>query len=335
MNAVHRLVFNRLPTWKPKCAVVVLLLILGFELAIFFKFEELAVFITTGHQILARFTRQVSLKTTTILAKRGHLNLHVFSETCAADLDILCNFPMFPKAPDNRLLLNTTKVTKGLIGGGTSIRLFGYITPGKSGLYLFTVKFCHSEVWLSHNEKWRHSRKIWDAENFSKQQVGLIAGKNYFIEIVATCFRKGNQIQLLWKTPVSSVFEIINGSFLTPFLDDKSLNSKIYDELLPDSSVCTSRRYKATNFQVHQEINYLSHDEVQDILPYCDYNPSYSVKRRISKYQAIKRYHFHTFFYPFPDDKNLQHKNNRPLNKDEAWEVVRIFMESFEQKMSG
>ena len=321
--------------WKPKCAVVILLLILGFELGFFFKFDGLAVFITTGQQILARFTRQGSQNTTTTLAKRGHLNFHVFSETCGVDLKILCNFPMFPKAPDSRLLLNKTKVTTGLTGRAAGVRLFGYITPAKSGLYMFTVKFCHSEVWLSHNENWRHSRKIWDARNFSKEEVGLIAGNNYFIEIVATCFRQGNQIQLLWKISVSSVFEIINGSFLTPSLDDNGLNSKIYDELLPDSSVCTSRRYKTTYFQVHQEISYLSHDEVQDILPYCDYNPSYSVKKRIRKYQAIGLYHFHTFVYPFPDDKNLQYKYNCPLNKDEAWEVVRIFMESFEEKMSG
>lgn len=269
------------------------------------------------------------------MAKRGHLNLHLFTETCAADLNILCNFPMFPKAPDNRLLLNTTKLTKGSTGVGAGIRLFGYITPAKSGLHMFTVKFCQAEVWLSHNENLKHLRKISDTGNFSKQEIGLIAGQNYFIEVVATCFRQRNQIQLLWKTPVSSVFEIINGTFLTPFVDDSGLNSKIYDGLLPDSSVCTSRRYKTTYFQVHQEISYLLHDEVQDVLPYCDYNPSYTVKKRIKRYQAISRYHVRAFVYPFPDDKNFKNANNCPLNKDEALEVVRIFMESFEEKMLG
>jgi len=324
--------------WKPKCAIVVLLLILGFELGTFIKFDALAFSISKGQQILARFARQGPndpQKATIILAKRGHLNLHLFTETCAADLNILCNFPMFPKAPDNRLLLNTTKLTKGSTGGGAGIRLFGYITPAKSGLHMFTVQFCQAEVWLSHNENLKHLRKISDTGNFSKQEIGLIAGQNYFIEVVATCFRQRNQIQLLWKTPVSSVFEIISGTFLTPFVDDSGLNSKIYDGLLPDSSVCTSRRYKTTYFQVHQEISYLSHDEVQDILPYCDYNPSYTVKKRIKHYQAISRYHVGTFVYPFPDDKNLKNANDCPLNKDEALEVVRIFMESFEEKMLG
>ena len=339
MKLIHHMVFIPSSSSKPKCAIVVLLLILSVELGIFFKFDELAVLISTRQQILAQFARQGSNdahKSTTTLTKRGLLNLHLFSDTCASDLNILCNFPMFPKAPDTRLLLNTTKVTKGSTRGrGAGLRLFGYITPTTSGLYMFTVKFCDAEVWLSQNENWRHSRKIWDAKNPSKQEIGLIAGNNYFIEVVATCFRQRNQIQLLWKTPAGSVFEIINGTFLSPFVDDSGLNSKIYDGLLPDSPVCTSRRYKTTYFQVHQEISYLSHEEVQDILPYCDYHPSYTVKKRIKHYQAIKSYHVHTFVYPFPDDKILQNANNWPLDKDEALEVVRIFMESFEEKMSG
>lgn len=247
----------------------------------FFRIWRVGSLYFQGQQIVARFARQTSYDSpTTTLAKRGHLNLHLFSETCASDLDILCNFPMFPNAPDNRLLLNTTNVTKDLIGGRAGLRLFGFITPAKSGLYTFTVKFCHAEVWLSQNENWRHSRKICDAGNFSKQEIKLTAGKNHFIEVVATCLRQRNKVQLLWKTPASSVFEVINETFLSSFVDDNGLNSKIYDELLPDSPVCTSRRYKTTYFQVYQEISYLSHDEVQDILPYCDYHPSYTVEKK-------------------------------------------------------
>jgi len=338
MKAFHDIGFIPSFIWKRKCTTVVLLLILSFEIVIFFKFDEVAVLIATGQQMFARFARQGSndSKTTTTLAKTGRLNLHLWSETCARDLKILCNFPMFPNAPDNRLLLNTTKIAKDLIKEEAGLRLFGFITPDKSGSYLFTVKFCRAEVWLSHNENWKHARKIWDAGNFSKEEIGLKAGKNYFIEVVATCFRQRNKIQLLWKTPVSSVFEVINGTFLSSFVDDSGFkNSKIYDGSMPDSPVCTSRRYKTTYFQVHQEISYLSHDEVQDILPYCDYNASYIVKKRLKQYHAIRFYHVHTFVYPFPDDINLTNANKRPLNKQEALEVVRIFMKSLEKKMSG
>ena len=335
MRAFHYRDFIPLSMPKQKCAIFVLILILGFEIGIFLRFDELAVFISMGQQIIAPFARQGSndSQTTTTLAKRGHLNLHLWSETCAKDLNILCNFPMFPNAPDNRVLLNSTKVTKDLTGGSAGLRLFGFVTPPKSGSYLFTVKFCHAEVWLSHNENWRHLKKIWDAGNFSKQEIGLIAGKNYFIEVAAACQR--TEIQLLWKTPESSVFEDINTTFLSSFVDDSGLNTTFYDKSLPDSPLCTSKRYKTTYFRVRQEISYLSHDEVQDILPYCDYNPSYTVKKKIKRFQAVNFFHFHTFVYPFPDDKNLSFATHPPLNKNEALEVVHIFMESFEEKMSG
>lgn len=337
MRTFHYRDFIPLSMRKQKCAVVVLVLIIGFEIGMFLKFNELAVFISMGQQIIASFARQGStdFQTTTTLAMRGHLNLHLWSETCAKDLNILCNFPMFPNAPDNRVLLNSTKVTKDLTRGGAGLRLFGFITPPKSGSYLFTVKFCHAEVWLSHNENWRHLKKIWDAGNFSNQEIGLIAGKNYFIEVAAACFRQRTEIQLLWKLPESSVFEVISRTFLSSFVDDSGLNTKFYDISLPDSPLCTSRRYKTTYFRVHQEISYLSHDEVQDILPYCDYNPSYTVKKKMKRFQAIHFYHFKTFVYPFPDNKNLSFANGHPLNKNEALEVVHIFMESFEEKMSG
>ena len=339
MKAMHHTVFISSSIWKPKCAAVVLLLILGFELRIFLNFDELAVFISTGQQIVARFARHASKEpTTTTVAKRGHLNLHLFSETCASDLNILCNFPMFPNAPDDRLLLNTTNIATGLTGRGAVLRLFGFITPAKSGLHMFNVKFCHAEVWLSQNENWRHSRKICDTGNFSKQEIRLIAGKNYFIEVVATCFRQRNKIQLLWKTPISSAFEIINGSYLSQYVDDTGKNqSLVYDDLLPDSLACASRRNNWTYFKAQPEISYLSHDEVKDILSYCEYNPSYTVNFKMKRYQAVTRHVVHSFIYPFPEHMHLKDPKYwvYPLGVNEARNIVDIFTESLHKKMPG
>ena len=346
MKAIHHTV-SIIPSsmWKPKCAVVILLLILGFELEIFFEFDELAVFISKGQQIVARFARQTSYDSpTTTLAKRGHLNLHLFSETCASDLDILCNFPMFPNAPDNRLLLNTTNVTKDLIGGRAGLRLFGFITPAKSGLYTFTVKFCHAEVWLSHSENWRNSRKVLDTEMQPKRglrvssKLALVAGNKYFIEVVSTCYRKRNKIQLLWKTPMSSAFEIINGSYLSHYVDDTGKNhSLVYDDLLPDSLVCASRRNNRTYFKAQPEISYLSHDEVKDILPYCEYNPSYIVNYKMNRFQAVTKQVVHSFIYPFPEHMDLKDQKYwiYPLGVNEARNVVDIFTESLHKRMPG
>ena len=341
MRVRFHLCSSLLSLWNRKLVKIGFLVFLVFEIVVILKLDQ-----SIFYRITASYTRQNSTYLNTVTPntksarsslktqKSGNLNLHLWSDTCASDLNILCNLPMFPRAPDKRWLVNETVIADNLTDVG-GIRLFGFITPDKSGFYLFTVHFCPAEVWLSQNENWRHSRKICDAGNFSKQEIKLTAGKNHFIEVVATCLRQRNKVQLLWKTPASSVFEVINETFLSSFVDDNGLNSKIYDELLPDSPVCTSRRYKTTYFQVYQEISYLSHDEVQDILPYCDYHPSYTVEKKMKHYEAIRLYHVPTFVYPFPDDKNLRHANNRRLSKDEALQVVRIFMESFEVKMSG
>ena len=317
---------------------------------IFLKFDKLAD-LKPKRQILAKTTRQYPAGSNErTLRKTGHLNLHLWSETCARDLNILCNFPMFPNAPDNRLLLNKTEVARNSTKAdiGLSLRLFGFIVPDTSGLYLFIIEFCRSaEVWLSHNENWKNARKIWDTEKLSQEkkdfavfdEIELMAGRKYFIEVVATCFRLRSKIQLLWKTPMSSSFEVINGTFLSHYTDDRDLNnSKIYDDLLPDSPVCTSRRNKTTYFQVQQEISYLSHDEVKDVLPYCDYNASYTVKKRLKKYHAIKFYRVNTYVYPFPEHPRLQNRirgYRHPLDEDEALTVVRIFVELLERKLTG
>lgn len=288
-------------------------------------------------------TMTLNTKSALVLRKSGNLNLHLWSDTCARELNILCNLPMFPRAPDSRQLVNKTIIADNLTDADGT-RLFGFIIPDKSGLYLFAVQVCSAEVWLSHNENWRNARKVLDTEKQPKKdfqvsgKIHLVAGNKYFIEVVSTCFRKRNKIQLLWRTPMTSAFEIINGSYLSQYIDDTGWNhSLISDELLPDSLVCASRRSNRTYFKASREISYLSHDEVKDILPYCEYNPSYTVKHKVQKYQAVTRLVVHSFIYPFPEHMNLRDEKYwiYPLGEDEARKVVDVFTESLHKKMPG
>jgi len=230
------------------------------------------------------------------------------------------------------------------VANAEGIRLFGFISPDKSGYYLFTVLFCSAEVWLGHNENWTNARRILNTEIQTEEdlqvssEIALVAGNRYFIEVVSTCFRKRNKIQLLWKTPKSSAFEIINGSFLTQYVDDTGWNqSLVYDNLLPDSLVCASKRNNRTYFKAQPEITYLSHDEVKDILPYCEYNPSYTVNYKLQRNQAVSRLVVHSFIYPFPEHIDLKDEKYwiYPLGVDEARKVVDVFTESLYKRMPG
>ena len=336
--------------WNRKLVKIGLLVFLVLELVVIFKLDKLTALVFYG--IATSYSRQNStfLNTMTlntrsalVLTKSGNLNLHLWSDTCARDLNILCNLPMFPRAPDSRHLVNKTAIDDNLTDA-EGIRLFGFISPDKSGFYLFTVHFCSAEVWLSHTENWRNARKVLDSEIQPKKdlqvssKIALVAGNKYFIEVVPTSFRKRNKIQLLWKTPMSSAFEIINGSYLSQYTDDTGWNqSLVYDDSLPDSLVCASRRNNRTYFKAQPEISYLSHDEVKDILPYCEYNPSYTVNYKLQRYQAVTRLVVHSFIYPFPEHMDIEDDKYwiYPLGVDEARKVVDLFTVSLHKKMPG
>ena len=348
---VHRhLCSSLLSLTNRKLVKIGLLVFLVFEIVVILKLDQ-----SIFYRIATSYTWQnstylntVTLETKPTLAalwtqKSGNLNLHLWSDTCARDLNILCNLPMFPRAPDQRRLVNETVIVDNL-ADLEGIRLFGFISPDKSGFYLFTVRFCSAEVWLSHNENWRNARKVLGSDIQPKKdlqissKIALVAGNKYFIEVVSTCFRKRNKIQLLWKTPISSAFEIINGSYLSEYRDDTGKNqSLVYDDLLPDSLVCASRRNNWTYFKAQPEISYLSHDEVKDILPYCEYNPSYTVNFKMKRYQAVTRHVVHSFIYPFPEHMDLKDPKYwiYPLGVNEARNVVDIFTESLHKKMPG
>ena len=352
MRTYHHLYSTLLSLWNRKLVKLGLLVFLAFEMVVILKQDESMSLIF--YRIASSCTRQnsthlntVTLNTKSALAtprtqKSGYLNLHLWSDTCARDLNILCNLPMFPRAPDSRQLVNKAVIADNLTDA-EGIRLFGFISPDKSGFYLFIVQFCSAEVWLSHNESWRNARKVFDSENQPRElrfsdKTALVAGNKYFIEVVSTCFHRRNKIQLLWKTPSSSTFEIINGSYLSQYVDDTGRNqSLVYDDLLPDSLVCASRRNNRTYFKAQPEISYLSHDEVKDILPYCEYNPSYTVNYKMKRYEAVTRHVVHSFIYPFPEHMDLKDQKYwiYPLGVNEARKVVDVFAGSFHKRMPG
>lgn len=348
MKASHHVKTILSTLWRRKLVKSGVALFLVFEFLVFVKFDKSTLLFnrnrTTDAQQNSTDLNMIIPNdgSSKALKKSGYLNLHLWSNICAKDLNILCNFPLFPQAPDNRLLLNKAIIT-GNVTDAEGIRLFGYIIPDESGSYVFMVKFCSAEVWLSHNEDWRDARKILGAGKFSQNKVFqisativLMAGKKYFIDVVASCFHKINKLQLLWKTPTSSGFEIINATFLSHYMDDNGSNYfNFYNEKLPDSPVCAPRRNKTTYFQVHREISYLSHEEVKNILPYCEYKPSYIANQRIGMYNAVINHVVHTFIYPFPEHANLKDQKYwiYPLGEKEAMEVVHIFMESLQRKI--
>ena len=337
--------------WKQKLAIKVGILLLVFsQIMFYFTFTNRA-------SLKLIFKRRPSLSSTPLSTSvpvgtaiprtSGTLNLHLWFETCAKDLNTLCNYPMFPKAPDKRSCINMTMVLdahdKETKADG--FRLFGFITPKESGLYIFMVKFCSAEIWLSENEKRLSTRIVYRSENVTPEKmdsqlssgIDLKAGETYYIEVVATCVHKVNKLQVLWKSPTNSMFEIINGSVLSSNCNGLKDDLKIYDDQLPVSPACASRRHQKPYFNSRREIIYIAHDDIKDVLPYYEYIPSYTVNHQVPTYDAVTYHVVHTFIFPFPEHPNLRDQKNWifPLDEAEAFEVVDLFMSSLKKANPG
>ena len=83
------------------------------------------------------------------ISSRG-LNQHVWDKNCIKTIASLCNFPMFPNAPDKRQVIYRTEITEQKDSTTDAHRIFGFIRPNFTGDYQFAVASNgYAEVWLS------------------------------------------------------------------------------------------------------------------------------------------------------------------------------------------
>ena len=300
------------------------------------------------------------------------LNHHVWINTCMETIEKLCNFPVFPMAPDERKVTFRT----GFAGttehsGFDGHRLFGFVIPNATSEYHFAVASNgFAEVWLSLNSRWRVARKIahitpsdaysaatkWQF-NVSITQISaaihLRARRRYYIEILHTNSAESNLdnfLRVAWKRSQESDFEIIEGESLSLYTeDDEKGIYKMFDDELPDAVACETKNEKghANKYMRAETLHYLEHSEVEGILDYCEYKPSYAIDRAnvpdFRRYEGVKEHVRRMYSFPFPivhgitrDEKSkVSFFAEYPLEEDEAWLVVYKYMDGLRQGSSG
>ena len=55
------------------------------------------------------------------------LNQHIWENNCVKTIETLCNFPVFPNAPDQRQVISRTEITAPKDAGTDGHRLFGFV----------------------------------------------------------------------------------------------------------------------------------------------------------------------------------------------------------------
>ena len=296
------------------------------------------------------------------------LNHHIWENNCIKTTELLCNFPIFPKAPDKRRVINRTVVIHLKDIEADAHRLFGFILPTSSGEYRFAVASNgFAEVWLSPSKNWRAAKKVAFIQplyarptmaggqfNVSATQISseidLKANVRYYIEILYTL---GSQEKLekflivAWKRPKQPKFEIIKREFLSLYINDGAKDKyKMFDDELPDAKSCATKDVPDyTNKHMKPEtLPYLEHSEVSRALDFCDYQPSYLVDpktligRNFTRYSGVKRHVRKTNTFPFSivdgiarfKKTHVQFHAEQPLDEEEAWSVVLRYMDALE-----
>ena len=301
---------------------------------------------------------------------RGGLNQHIWENNCVKTIETLCNFPVFPNAPDQRQVISQTEITAPDNAGTDGHRLFGFVFPNSTGEYQFAVASNgFAEIWLSLSKNWKAAKKVafirpFDARsvtkwnfNASRTQISsgihLKANVKYYIEIMYTLGahhdNSENFLQVAWKRPQASNFIIIGSESLLMFTNDSEKGRyKMFDDELPRALSCATKHQKGyENKHMRPEtIPYLEHTAVNKALEFCEYRPSYLLDpanlKGFGQYHGVYRHVRKTYSFPLPivdgivRNQGATHfSSDYPLDEEEAWSVVNRYMDALEKSYSG
>ena len=299
------------------------------------------------------------------------LNKHTWERYCQSSLEQLCNYPIFPKAPDKRDFVQNVNIMSTVDEADGAVRLLGYVRPNATGEYQFLVTSNgFAEVWLSPNTNWKDAKKIAYSKpqylRFKKlsfeaiksqisETVSLLARQKYFFEVIyvkADTKSSEQLIQVAWKRPDRTEFELIEEEHFSLYTEDSDkAKLKVYDEELPDVLACVKlRRRFANKYMRPDTLPYLSRTAVDDTLPLCEYRPSYvldpaNLPRNLKLYHGVTNVH-KTYTYPFQSISGVLHSAKvartvrkiflaeLPLSDLEALSVVRKYCNAMKRTYS-
>lgn len=316
--------------------------------SILFFFGFLAVtsiffFIQNFKSVTHQFNLQFLYSGRTNIGQSG-MNVHIWDGVCLKDITKICKLPIFPKAPALRNISRSSIFVYPF--QNTLVRVFGFILPKVAGIYRFKVDLPtqHSPfVFLLNNN---HVLTRMKHTSSSSEQVRFEGGEKYFFELLyAQGSEKTPNVTLMWQTPGEYAFSIIESSYLSIYINDSEKRTlKVHDPDIPSSGICDSSIVFSVNqtnphFKWEKE-DYIEHTEVADILPECEYKPSYVSNRTVRyRWEGIDSfvYDMEIWQYPLPQSKEVydRWKWPYPLSQSTADQVTQQYMNKLETKFPG
>jgi len=287
------------------------------------------------------------------------VNVHTWYDFCPSPLHVLCYHPLFPKAPDEKAVITALDLTRSK--DKYAQRIFGFLHPPKTGKYKFAIASDDlSELWLSAGEDTSEAVLICSLGerttrgNFQQSlsqvsdEIELKEDRKYFIEILHVQLLGVDFLQVVWSLPGTprEKFEIISTDSLSLILSDSGTQHN-YDMTL-ESPACKSRHHhwQSTRTATKATPQYLSHEMVRDVLPCCEYTPSYLTKKKVPDgssrlvYDFPRKDHYIPIgSYPAAEYKTIINKfpvfGDHHLDTATAQKVARIYMDGLHQRYLG
>lgn len=285
---------------------------------------------------------------------------HLWYHDCTMDLQALCYHPFFPKFPDEVGLISGFNISGPMKLKPFFQRVFGYVRPPTSGRYTFAISSeDSSELWLNTERNWEKSKRIaFTGGNFTLARINvknkslklsrvqisvdlnLVSGKKYYIEVVnwrRHQHTRVNNVQVLWKTPGSLLFQVINKTCTVPIQYEpleKPVESTL--DVIPPCGACRQFRSRSKYFEEnrgkYKVISLIDTDGEKN----CWYRPSYLAKGPVKKNDGIYRQFRMTMAYPhhrFEGREALDiPRPQQPLSRNEAEDIAALFMGLVERK---
>ena len=293
---------------------------------------------------------------------KGRLNAHIWLDLCGFYVHRLRQTPLFPRSPHQRLFISDLKST--FTGTQFGQRIFGFLHPRTSGFYQFAISSDDtSELWLSFDEDptkvklvasvssptspaWTLSGDYKKYPTQISREIHLEAGRSYFIEVLHKQDGGGSHVEVYWKLKASHSFEIIRGTYLSPFYptdlndveeyffgDHDNTPSHTKDVIIGSDEEMIQRGLSA-------DISWLN---ASGVLPLCAYEPSYIVKWKLKRYEgALARLDLNLSSVWPRDGTNIfsissTHEwsaANALIGEEEVRLVSRKFMDALERRYS-
>ena len=242
-------------------------------------------------------------------------NVFIWDEICGESLDNLLSYPLFPYMPSRKRFSKTFNIMN--YGQNFALWLVGYFTPLCDGYHKFEleIKSGNSEVWISTDSNTKNLRLILSSvikERIMVKELKLSKRQKYYFEVF---HKEGNQDSMFnIKVSNSNIF-CKNPKQLLKFEPFKSPEQvwnvkspaiNLQSELLPilksraKSPKSETQRSKRDDIF---KIPFIDDADVVNLLPICEYSPSYKVSNHLEKYDGVWETHFSSI-YP-SDETNI------------------------------